>query len=660
MSKWLNERIKNRNTPSNVNKEVAKQKEQALLNNLIADRDTILRQQSELLLNNPNSSVEKDTSTKNILSMDYPSENQANNGLSLSWSQSFEKWKKEKEKKIAEEKKRKEWESQWLDLSDEEWERIKNREKGVKEFSHSKDEGYREYAKGKSPLERTIMSDDEFYNMSDDEFEKRFKNGLGTPPSDYHSAQMTAGEYKEAKEKGITPKTEEDLLEIGIISPEYRDAFYKSLSDEEIEYLKKSKTPKDVHNYGLTEPDNIVRDIKLIDVKREFERRAATEILLKNELPGIRDDLKKKRDDNAVPAMLYSSYELFNTPSSLNSLIEYRKSYDTPENREKYDRWGYYKVSYNMVNRAYEKLNSPLPREGTITSTLKGAKNYGMDLRFWTFGLSSLTDYSVIKKVADKSAKEEELNDAEKSVLDALFYKGQVDMLRENNMSIWYKGGEITMESVPFMVEFLATAGIGAVVQQGVLKGAEKVILKGVEKHIRKKLEQKIGKEAAESAIKRAEARMARRIESGVEKEVAEKAFARESRHVGHQVERKIERDLGKEMAAHELKFAKTFENPYLKGAVDVVAGAPARSPFMPSFWGNIGENMTPHISGINKDGSYVIEDGMNPLDATLSALGEVNSEMAGGLISPALGKFLNWFGRSNISRNVLKGNLNS
>lgn len=85
----------------------------------------------------------------------------------------------------------------------------------------------------------------------------------------------------------------------------------------------------------------------------------------------------------------------------------------------------------------------------------RGIRDKAFDIDTWTMGLSDLVGGLRLKSVLEKAEKGENLTPAEEKLLDASVNNMAVNFYYRNDLGLGYQAGEITGQSIPFMLEFL-------------------------------------------------------------------------------------------------------------------------------------------------------------------------------------------------------------
>ena len=121
----------------------------------------------------------------------------------------------------------------------------------------------------------------------------------------------------------------------------------------------------------------------------------------------------------------------------------------------------------NITNEAKKKGNTNF-----FSGFARGFKDAPLD--GWSMGLQDLKNYSAAKKVMDKVDRGEELSPSEDALMQALVTNAATQMYYSGDLGRGYKAGEVTAESLPFMLDMIA--GMGTI--QSVTKPASKALVK--------------------------------------------------------------------------------------------------------------------------------------------------------------------------------------
>lgn len=150
-----------------------------------------------------------------------------------------------------------------------------------------------------------------------------------------------------------------------------------------------------------------------------------------------------------------------------------------------------YRAAHRILDQAmdYERISKELKENSNKFGTF--ARNVGVghmeffkDPNSWLFDVVNIDNASSISKSTNKLLNNQQLTDADKSILQASvikdMYRGMYgDYERENNGYAW---GKISAESLKFMLEFIATRGLSSQLQKGANRFARQATKKAVEK----------------------------------------------------------------------------------------------------------------------------------------------------------------------------------
>lgn len=114
-----------------------------------------------------------------------------------------------------------------------------------------------------------------------------------------------------------------------------------------------------------------------------------------------------------------------------------------------------------------------------------------------TFGMSDFGDMVQLMRIKNKmdaaveSGQQPQLSDAEQSLLESSYLNNYAQQQYGENRGFMYRAGGISMQALPFVAEFMATGGMGAISQKGAELGtraAEKLALQGLSRSLVKNL----------------------------------------------------------------------------------------------------------------------------------------------------------------------------
>ena len=155
-------------------------------------------------------------------------------------------------------------------------------------------------------------------------------------------------------------------------------------------------------------------------------------------------------------------------------------------------------------------------QEGTFGKWLESSfaggavRGFGQKLfdpRTWDSGLSDAHDAAMLKTALDKADEGKELTRAEQTMLDAMAVKLATDAYFGSQVGRGYKAGQVTAESIPFMLEMCINPAAGAghaaenkMVRYALKRFGKEAIKKGGEKYLKRQAMQVTGRVAGDLA----------------------------------------------------------------------------------------------------------------------------------------------------------------
>ena len=144
-------------------------------------------------------------------------------------------------------------------------------------------------------------------------------------------------------------------------------------------------------------------------------------------------------------------------------------------------------------------------KDGTfVGGVLRGAGDKLFDVDTWTMGVSDLVGNLRMKNVLEKADKGEKLTKAEEALLDAAVNNMAINAYYRSDLGRGYKAGEVTGESLPFMLEFIINpiSSSGNAIAQSLLSyGLKRFGIKTIGKNATKATARFIGDMAAASGM---------------------------------------------------------------------------------------------------------------------------------------------------------------
>ncbi|MDR2684864.1 MAG: hypothetical protein LBB53_05750, partial [Prevotellaceae bacterium] len=263
---------------------------------------------------------------------------------------------------------------------------------------------------------------------------------------------------------------------------------------------------------------------------------------------------------------------------SYNGFYNYHDKYAAPSSHTSNN----LHIASKYLNSAEETLFAPHnSNNDKLSSMWKGAKDNFSAAEFITFGLDGLFSSIATKNIIEKSAAGNALSESESLVMDALLQKQLIDLIRANDISKWYKGGQTAEGSLEVMAQFFATGS--AVNPFG------KLATKGVKNYIKRK----VGKEVTEEVLERYLAGMLKK-------------------NAGKRIVLKTADKLG-----------------------DMAVGGTVQGLLMPNIYKTAVEASSPTVAGKNGNGQYDVAPAEKSfLEGMLLGIGEATSERSGFIFS--------------------------
>lgn len=144
-------------------------------------------------------------------------------------------------------------------------------------------------------------------------------------------------------------------------------------------------------------------------------------------------------------------------------------------------------------------------KDGTfVGGVLRGAGDKLFDVDTWTMGVSDLVGNLRMKNVLEKADKGEKLTKAEEALLDAAVNNMAINAYYRSDLGRGYKAGEVTGESLPFMLEFIINpiSSSGNAIAQSLLSyGLKRFGIKTIGKNATKAAARFVGDMAAASGM---------------------------------------------------------------------------------------------------------------------------------------------------------------
>ena len=123
--------------------------------------------------------------------------------------------------------------------------------------------------------------------------------------------------------------------------------------------------------------------------------------------------------------------------------------------------------SQEIINEAGKKGNINF-----VSGLGRGLRDNVFELDNWTLGLAEMADAKYLNNALEKAERGEKLTPAEEKLLDASTINMATQAYFSSDLGRGYKAGQVTAESIPFMLEFIANpiSGSGNAMAKGLLK----------------------------------------------------------------------------------------------------------------------------------------------------------------------------------------------
>ncbi|MBS9767746.1 MAG: hypothetical protein KGV44_09445 [Flavobacteriaceae bacterium] len=189
-------------------------------------------------------------------------------------------------------------------------------------------------------------------------------------------------------------------------------------------------------------------------------------------------------------------------------------------------------LAYDLLDQAERAMSADKEDKGFFS----GVGDTAMKRDTYTLGASDLQLggylYALSRKFDDNGnlQKGEELTEADKLLLEAVYVNDEAQSKSQHGLG--YTVGSGAMASVPFMVQFMATAGVGS----AAAKGAGKLLIKGAKRFLKKGIKSKMATKAvrtgAMTANAMARSALAPTTFSGTMKDMAGEVRSDEQGHI--------------------------------------------------------------------------------------------------------------------------------
>ena len=132
--------------------------------------------------------------------------------------------------------------------------------------------------------------------------------------------------------------------------------------------------------------------------------------------------------------------------------------------RQSGDNSTYVDIAEKLNKKTNKVINAPSKTgtESGISNWAQGIGDVLGDNDTWTSGVTEIARSLNLSGVAEKLNNNQPIDNKELLALEAYINYGLAQEARANDLSLAYKAGQISGQSIPFMAEMLVTAGIGS------------------------------------------------------------------------------------------------------------------------------------------------------------------------------------------------------
>ena len=142
--------------------------------------------------------------------------------------------------------------------------------------------------------------------------------------------------------------------------------------------------------------------------------------------------------------------------------MAYQQSHDPGAELSKYDKMTPLQANSAAINSFIEDSRRLLKDVHSRNNFTGGVKSAAENVETWDNGLTSLNKNDQLLKAVKKFEKGQELTEDESLLLDVAANYMALSAYYSDKLGRWYKAGNVSMQSVPFMLQFMATPIEGA------------------------------------------------------------------------------------------------------------------------------------------------------------------------------------------------------
>ena len=142
--------------------------------------------------------------------------------------------------------------------------------------------------------------------------------------------------------------------------------------------------------------------------------------------------------------------------------MAYQQSHDPGAELSKFDKMTPLQANSAAINSFIEDSRRLLKDVNSRNNFMGGVKSAAENVETWDNGLTSLNKNDQLLKAVKKFEKGQELTEDEALLLDVAANYMALSAYYSDKLGRWYKAGNVSMQSVPFMLQFMATPIEGA------------------------------------------------------------------------------------------------------------------------------------------------------------------------------------------------------
>ena len=142
--------------------------------------------------------------------------------------------------------------------------------------------------------------------------------------------------------------------------------------------------------------------------------------------------------------------------------MAYQQSHDPGAELSKFDKMTPLQANSAAINSFIEDSRRLLKDVNSRNNFMGGVKSAAENVETWDNGLTSLNKNDQLLKAVKKFEKGQELTEDESLLLDVAANYMALSAYYSDKLGSWYKAGNVSMQSVPFMLQFMATPIEGA------------------------------------------------------------------------------------------------------------------------------------------------------------------------------------------------------